>query len=267
MYNAYPGAGAMRGDNGVPDYDDRRRETTAFEAIALYRTQGATIGGDGGADAERVTSMPVTPSFFRILRATPFRGRLFTDDDGEIGQHEKAVLSYGLWQRLFAGQDSAIGQTRRLGGVLHTVVGVMPAGLPLREPRGAVVDAGGVHAGRARRRPAPQQQLADAGAARARRDDQEAQRQIDALNARNLERFPAVQRSAHQRRLPHARRSASTTTWWPSTRATLWLLWAFAGFVLLIGALERRQPRLGAGHGAGARAGHAAGARRDARGR
>ena len=35
---AIPGVGAPKADNGVPDYDDRRRETTAFEEIAVYRT-------------------------------------------------------------------------------------------------------------------------------------------------------------------------------------------------------------------------------------
>ena len=126
IYNAYPGAGVLKADNGVPDYDDRRRETTTFEELALFRTAGSTIGGDGGAEAERVTSTQVTPSFFRVLRAQPWRGRVFTDADGEVGQHEKVLLSYGLWQRLFAGQDAAIGQTLRVNGVPFTVVGVMP---------------------------------------------------------------------------------------------------------------------------------------------
>ena len=79
----------------MPDYDDWVRETTAFEAIALYRTSGSTIGGDGGAEAERVTSMDATPSFFRILRASALEGRVFSDEDGEVGQHQKVVLSYG----------------------------------------------------------------------------------------------------------------------------------------------------------------------------
>ena len=95
IQNSYPGVGAPKADNGVPDYDDRRRETTAFEEIAVYRTSGSTIGGDGG-EPERLTSMLVTPSFFRILRSSPYRGRIFTDADGEVGQHEKVLLSYGL---------------------------------------------------------------------------------------------------------------------------------------------------------------------------
>ena len=237
MYNAYPGAGAVRGDNGVPDYDDRVRETTAFEAIALYRTQGATLGGDGGADAERVTSMPVTPSFFRILRAAPFRGRLFTDQDGEIGQHEKVVLSYGLWQRLFAGQDAAVGQTVRLGGVLHTVVGVMPAGfrfvtgeLQLWTPAAFTPEERADD----RRHSNNWQMLARLAPGAT---IEEAQRQIDAVNARNLERFPQFREVLTNAGF-HTPVFSFHDDLISETRATLWLLWAFAGFVLLIGALN-----------------------------
>ncbi len=237
MYNAYPGAGAVRGDNGVPDYDDRVRETTAFEAIALYRTQGVTLGGDGGAEAERVTSMPVTPSFFRILRTAPFRGRLFTDADGEHGQQEKVVLSYGLWQRLFAGYDSAIGQSVRVNGVPFTVVGVLPATFRFVSdevqmwtaaaftPEERADDRRHSNSWQMLTRLAPGATL------------QEAQRQIDALNARNLDRFPALK--------PLLINAGFHTVLFgfhddlvAESRQTLRLLWGFAAFVLLIGALN-----------------------------
>src|SRR5918993_5664847 len=44
MYNSYPRAGVIRASNGVPDYYDRVRETTAFEEQALYDTRGYTVG-------------------------------------------------------------------------------------------------------------------------------------------------------------------------------------------------------------------------------
>src|SRR5215210_5078139 len=66
IFNAYPGAGVERASNGVPDYYDRLTGAPAFESIAMYRTTGATIGGQGQGEAERLTSMVVTPSFFRL---------------------------------------------------------------------------------------------------------------------------------------------------------------------------------------------------------
>ncbi len=216
MYNAYPGAGALRGDNGVPDYDDRVRETTAFEAIALYRTQGATLGGDGGAEAERVTSMPVTPSFFRILRTAPFRGRLFADADGEHGQHEKVVLSYGLWQRLFAGQDSAIGQSVRVNGVPFTVVGVLPAEFPLR-------DATRCRCGRPR--PSPQRSGPTIGATATAGRCSRVWPRAPPCKRRSAKsmRSTRATSTASRRSSPCSSTpvstpccSASTTTWWPN---------------------------------------------------
>ena len=49
IFNSYPGAGAVRASNGVPDYYDRLAQVKAFEEIAMYRTQGVTLGGQGTA--------------------------------------------------------------------------------------------------------------------------------------------------------------------------------------------------------------------------
>ena len=234
--NSYPGVGAPKADNGVPDYDDRRRETTAFEEIAVYRTSGSTVGGDGG-EPERLTSMQATPSFFRILRASPHRGRIFTDADGEVGQHEKVLLSYGLWQRLFAGQDSAVGQTLRVNGVVFTVVGVMPADFRFVSNEVQLwTPAAFTPADRAddRRHSNSWRMLArlKPGASIA-----TGQQQIDALNARNLDRFPHFKEllvNAGFRTHVFGFHDNLVS----ESRGTLWLLWAFATFVLLIGALN-----------------------------
>lgn len=237
MFNSYPGAGAPRGENGVPDYDDRLRETTAFEGIALYRTRGATLGGDGGADAERVTSQQVTPSFFRILSSSPFRGRLFTDADAEVGQHEKVILGYGLWQRLFAGEDRAIGQSLRVNGVPFTVVGVMPADFRFVTTEVQLwTPAAFTPADRAddRRHSNSWSMLARLAPGATL---QEAQRQIDAVNARNLERFPQLKEVIVNAGF-HTPVSGFHDDLVSETSSTLWLLWGFAGFVLLIGGLN-----------------------------
>jgi hypothetical protein len=89
VYNSYPGAGAVRASNGVPDYYDRLAQMPALSALAMYRTSGVTIGGQAG-DVERVTSLQVTPSFFDVLRAHPHRGRLFTEQESEVGQRSWA---------------------------------------------------------------------------------------------------------------------------------------------------------------------------------
>src|SRR5690349_12487074 len=124
LYNSYPRAGVERASTGVPDYYDRLRETDVFEELALYRLNGQTIGGE--VDPQRLTGMSVRPSLFRMLRAAPHRGRIFREDEGEIGHEHEVILSHSLWQQLFSGQDSAIGQDLRINGVKFTIVGVMP---------------------------------------------------------------------------------------------------------------------------------------------
>jgi hypothetical protein len=122
--NAYPGAGVAEADNSVPDYFDRRQAIAAFEDVALYDDVGRTLGTSHGA--ERVDGMVATPSLFRLLGTRPWRGRVLEERDGMPGQEQKVVLGYGLWQRLFAGQDEAIGKQLRVNGVPHTIVGVLP---------------------------------------------------------------------------------------------------------------------------------------------
>ena len=59
--------------------------------------------------------------------SSPILGRGFTREDAEPGRGQSIVLSYGFWQRQFAGQPDIINQTVRLNGQPYTVVGVMPA--------------------------------------------------------------------------------------------------------------------------------------------
>ena len=83
IYNSYPRAGVERASNGVPDYYDRVREVDAFEEQALYNTRGVTVGIDG--DPQRITGMLARPSLLRMLEVHPLRGRIFNEDEGEIG--------------------------------------------------------------------------------------------------------------------------------------------------------------------------------------
>src|SRR5262249_37079029 len=45
----------------------------------------------------------------------------------------KVILSYGLWQQRYAGSSNIIGHDIRLNGRLFTIVGVMPAGFNFPE--------------------------------------------------------------------------------------------------------------------------------------
>src|SRR5579862_9050212 len=63
-----------------------------------------------------------------MLGVQPLLGRVFSEADAPIGSGPQrvAVLTYQYWQRRFAGQPDAIGQTLRLDGQPYTVIGVIP---------------------------------------------------------------------------------------------------------------------------------------------
>src|SRR5512133_2583203 len=92
FYNSYPRAGSARGGSGVPDYYDRVRGVPAVQTLALYNTRNRSTGESGRP--ERVLTMGVTPSFFGVASVAAALGRVFTEDEGEVGHNNKVVLSY-----------------------------------------------------------------------------------------------------------------------------------------------------------------------------
>jgi predicted permease len=235
IMNSYPKAGVERSSNGVPDYFDRRRETDVFEEQALYRQRGQTIGTE--TQPERVQSFEVTPSIFRVLRAEPHRGRLLNDADGEVGQERKVVLSYSIWQRLFAGRDAAIGKDLRVNGVPHTIVGVLPEDfLFLTREAELWIPVAFAPADKAddRRHSNNWQMIARLKPGRT---VAQAQAQLDALNARNMERFPQFKEILINAGF-NTKAVSTQADLVRDVRATLFLLWGGVVFVLLIGCVN-----------------------------
>ncbi len=127
LFNHYPKVGHPRALNTVPQYFEQLRAVTAFEELALHRNSTRPVGEPGAV--QRVYSMAVTPSFFRVLGIEPHLGRTFAGhDEAEPAESQHVVINYGLWRELFGGVSSVIGQSLRIAGVRHTVIGVMPEG-------------------------------------------------------------------------------------------------------------------------------------------
>ena len=235
LYNSYPRAGVERASTGVPDYYDRLRETDVFEELALFRLNGQTIGGE--VDPQRITGMAVRPSLFRMLRATPHRGRIFREDEGETGHERETILSYPLWQQLFSGRDTAIGQDLRINGVSYTIVGVMPRSFYFMDPDVKLWTPIAF---------TPEQKSDDArhsnnwtmvGRLKPGATVAVAQQQIDALNRRNLERFPALKQILINAGF-HSVVAPLQQDLVREVRSTLLMLWAGVLFVLAIGAVN-----------------------------
>ncbi len=131
MYDAFPGAGVERAGVSVPNHYDRVGLTNVLESAALYQWNGKKVGE--GPKAEGVSSMDVSPSFFKVLRTNAVRGRLFTEADGEVGKEHVAVLTHAFAEQQ-GGLDQVVGKVLRLDKVPYTVVGVLPRDVRVHEP-------------------------------------------------------------------------------------------------------------------------------------
>jgi putative ABC transport system permease protein len=105
-----------------------------YEGVRDHATQldVAAFSGDSGANfnwrgrSEFIRQQRVSAGFFRVLGVPPQIGREFTREEDVRGGPAVAVLSYGLWQRVFQGDSGAVGRSMNLRGEPYTVVGVMP---------------------------------------------------------------------------------------------------------------------------------------------
>jgi predicted permease len=234
MANEYPKAGV--GDieySSGGDYYDRMTAITALQDQAMFRPTQQTLNENGSA--ERIRGMEATPSLFRLLRIPPAIGRAFTDAEGEIGAEHKVILSYPLWQKLYAGDANVMGRELRLDGRPFTIVGVMPRGFLFVDPEvrywvPLVFDAEEKQAHHSNSwynvgRLKPGATLA------------QVQAQIDALNAANLEKAPEFKPILINVGF-HTVASPLKELLIKNVRGSLYFLWGGAAFVLLIGALN-----------------------------
>jgi predicted permease len=81
-----------------------------------------------GRPAEWVRVAEITASGFRLARVPPFLGRWIADADERAAAEPVVMIGYDVWQSRFGSDRAVIGQTVRLGEIIHTVVGVMPEG-------------------------------------------------------------------------------------------------------------------------------------------
>ena len=101
-----------------------RRQTAAFQDVSAYEYRGAGLNLTGGAYPEQIHGIRVSADYFRLFGAPLALGRAFTADEDRPNGAHVAVLSYGLWQRRFAGDPQMAGKTISLSGVPYTVVGI-----------------------------------------------------------------------------------------------------------------------------------------------
>jgi putative ABC transport system permease protein len=107
---------------------DWRKQGTDFTGMAAMAEKNFNLTGVG--EPERLDGRRVSANLFDLLGVQPRLGRGFVAEEDAPGTHV-VILSYGLWQRRFGGDQRIIGQPVNLNGESYSVVGVMPPGIDL----------------------------------------------------------------------------------------------------------------------------------------
>jgi len=114
---------------------DYRRMCPAFRSVAAWGSGEANLTGDG--EPVRIGMAEITANTFETLGARPELGRSFTAQEDLPGGPPVAILSYGLWQRRYAGDPAIVGRAIDIDGVRTRIVGVMARGFALPTDFGA----------------------------------------------------------------------------------------------------------------------------------
>ncbi|HEX2191528.1 MAG TPA: ABC transporter permease [Longimicrobiaceae bacterium] len=102
-----------------------RGELRTLDELGAFRGASRNLIVPGGS-AEPVAVAEMTASGFRLAGSPPLLGRYLVDADEREGAPPVAVLDHRTWRTRFAGDPGVVGREVRLGGTVHTVVGVMP---------------------------------------------------------------------------------------------------------------------------------------------
>ena len=117
-----------QGGMGVspPNLLDFQQQNHTFESVAGY--SGGSFILTGAGEPVRVQSCAISAELFSVVGVRPFIGRSFSTEDEKPGKDRAALISHGLWQRRFGGDQGLLQKQITLDGESYTVVGVMPAG-------------------------------------------------------------------------------------------------------------------------------------------
>jgi len=96
----------------------------SLEYIAGHEYGQANLSG--GESTHRVEVAKVSQAFLPLLGIVPALGSNFSPEEDRAGGQFVAILSNGLWQRLYGGNPEIVGETIWLNSKPYLIVGVLP---------------------------------------------------------------------------------------------------------------------------------------------
>jgi predicted permease len=114
-------------DDNLPAYSDYlafREHADTFDGLAAYDFDNFNLLS--GASSGRVGAVKVSGNYFAVLKVRMALGRSFSPEEDSPGGTPVAVLSYGLWQSRFGGDQGILGKSFILQKEAFTIIGVAP---------------------------------------------------------------------------------------------------------------------------------------------
>src|SRR5215831_1731571 len=106
----------------VPRFQHFRESQTICDGFAGENPSAFTLTGLG--EAVQILGGQVTSNYFDVLGVRPILGRTFLPNEEETA--DVAMVTENFWRKRMDGDPDVIGRGITLGGVPHTIVGVLP---------------------------------------------------------------------------------------------------------------------------------------------
>ncbi|HEY0006258.1 MAG TPA: ABC transporter permease [Pyrinomonadaceae bacterium] len=128
----------MKASVSAAGYAYYRDHAQSFSDVAALSGWNVNLTGEG--EPERLQGMSVSANLFPMLGAEAARGRVFRQEENQVGNNHVVVLSDAFWHRRFGGDPHMVGKSITLNGESYTVAGIMPAGFQLGRETGQNID-------------------------------------------------------------------------------------------------------------------------------
>ena len=112
-----------------PNFLDCQQDSRTLSSMAAWTYGGGIVGRPG--NTEWLQGRQISSDLFATLGIPLMRGRAFRPEEDRPGAGAVIIISEGLWRRLYAGDEAAVGQSLLLEGRAYAIVGVAPRGFQL----------------------------------------------------------------------------------------------------------------------------------------
>ena len=126
LWHTAPGVATDGGDvqMSAGQFFTYREGNRTFQNLGLWGPGSVAVTGRG--DPERVRSIRVSDGTLQTLGIQPTAGRWFSQEDLKPDSTLTVLLSHGYWQRMYGGEQSALGQKLTINSQSHEIIGIMP---------------------------------------------------------------------------------------------------------------------------------------------